>query len=285
MRAARQRIATNEDNRLSAPTFWRDSALPFVEARFVPDGRTVCYAPHAHETFSIGAITQGRNVYVNGRAHLPVTTGSVVIMNPGDVHCCNPIDEGAWSYLMLYVDTGWLGEIQQRTNTRRTPGFQRFSTVLTTNRHLFEGLNRLHDVLTDTGEEGLRKHAAMITFFSGLQHALDAEPAASDEPNPRIVEAADYLRDNRTRAIKLDELCASTGLSAPYLIRAFKRRYGMTPHAYLVNARIEYARALLKRGNPIAEVAIDAGFSDQAHLQRAFKRHMAATPGQYRDKR
>jgi AraC-like DNA-binding protein len=56
----------------------------------------------------------------------------------------------------------------------------------------------------------------------------------------------------------------------------------MTPHAYLINRRIQYSRAQLRRGTPIAEVALDAGFADQAHLQRTFKRLVAATPGQYR---
>jgi len=56
----------------------------------------------------------------------------------------------------------------------------------------------------------------------------------------------------------------------------------MTPHAYLVNRRIQYGRARLKQGHAIAEVALEAGFSDQAHFQREFKRLSAATPGQYR---
>jgi AraC-like DNA-binding protein len=57
----------------------------------------------------------------------------------------------------------------------------------------------------------------------------------------------------------------------------------MTPHAYLMNCRIELSRSQLRRGRPIAEVALAAGFADQAHLQRSFKKFVAATPGQYRD--
>ncbi len=52
----------------SQPRFWRDAALPFLEARAVADGRKVCYAPHCHETFSIGAITAGASTYFNGTA-------------------------------------------------------------------------------------------------------------------------------------------------------------------------------------------------------------------------
>jgi AraC-like DNA-binding protein len=56
----------------------------------------------------------------------------------------------------------------------------------------------------------------------------------------------------------------------------------MTPHAFLVNQRIQFARERLRSGQLIADVALQAGFADQAHFQRAFKQHLAATPGQYR---
>jgi AraC-like DNA-binding protein len=67
-----------------------------------------------------------------------------------------------------------------------------------------------------------------------------------------------------------------------HLIRAFKDRYDMTPHAYLIDRRIEYSRSQLKLGRATAHVAVEAGFSDQAHLQRTFRKFVAATPGQYR---
>jgi AraC-like DNA-binding protein len=65
------------------------------------------------------------------------------------------------------------------------------------------------------------------------------------------------------------------------LIRAFKQEHGLTPHAYQLNCRIEFCRSQLRAGHSIAEVALAAGFSDQAHFQRSFKKFVAATPGQY----
>ncbi|AOK50338.1 hypothetical protein WT60_26320 [Burkholderia sp. MSMB617WGS] len=59
-------------------------------------------------------------------------------------------------------------------------------------------------------------------------------------------------------------------MSPSYLVRAFDARYGMNPHASLANRRIRYGGARLKLGRPIADVALDAGFADQAHVQRAF---------------
>lgn len=88
--------------------FWRDPALPFVEARQVGDGRKVCYAAHSHESFSIGVITGGRSTYINSDQCVEVGAGTTVLMNPGVVHTCNPVAGEPWSYLMLFVDQPWL---------------------------------------------------------------------------------------------------------------------------------------------------------------------------------
>jgi AraC-like DNA-binding protein len=273
----------NRETGASAPSFWRDDALPFIEARSITDGREVCYARHAHDTFSIGAITGGRSVYVNGRDARAVGAGMVVVMNPGDVHCCNPVQDEPWSYLMCYVDAKWLAAIQFELNPAAGPGFQRVSTEPVTNPELFAGLVRLHELITDPQEDHLRKESALIGFFSALPTFFDPAPASEQkDAGHKILLAAEYIRQNFARQLRLDEICAAAGLSAPYLIRAFKSRYDMTPHAYLINARIEFCREQLKRGEPIADVALNAGFADQAHLQRAFKQFVAATPGQYR---
>lgn len=88
-----------------APRFWRDPALPFIEARSIADGHKVCYNRHAHEQFSIGCITAGQSTYLSEGEQWRVGAGTVVLMNPGVVHACNPIDDQPWSYRMLYVDT------------------------------------------------------------------------------------------------------------------------------------------------------------------------------------
>ena len=54
----------------TAPLFWRDERLPFIEARTIADGRKVTYTRHAHEHFSIGAITTGRSYYHYGATSL-----------------------------------------------------------------------------------------------------------------------------------------------------------------------------------------------------------------------
>jgi AraC-like DNA-binding protein len=267
---------------LAGPRFWRDDALAFIEARSVQDGRKVRYAIHSHETFSIGIVTRGRCIYLNGKARERIGAGSVVVMNPGDTHACNPSHDELWAYHMLYVDVPWLSGIQQDLGVSRNQHFRPFSTTSTRQPELYAGLHRLYDVLTDQHAECLQKHSAALTFMVAVQQALSPAPALPRHGHRGLQRAAEFIRCNHARSLKLDEICAAANLSPSYLIRAFKAKYGLTPHAYLTNCRIEFARSQLRRGRPIAEVALAAGFSDQAHLQRSFKRVVAATPGQYR---
>jgi AraC-like DNA-binding protein len=64
-------------------------------------------------------------------------------------------------------------------------------------------------------------------------------------------------------------------------VRAFSAAYGIAPHQYLTARRVDRARRLLLDGLPVGEVAVAAGFYDQAHLTRHFRRLVGVTPGRY----
>ncbi|CAN1601801.1 AraC family transcriptional regulator [Pseudomonas mediterranea] len=266
----------------SAPRFWRDSALPFIEARAIADGRKVCYSRHSHDHFSIGAINAGCSTYVHGQSNFKIESGTVVLMNPGDVHACNPIDDQPWSYVMLYVDTLWLRDLQRRIGFDEQLEFQGFATTHSRDAELFAALQGLYGQLVDERLAPSYKQAAAEAFFTDLQQRLNPAGRPDRGSHPGLMRAAQFIHDHCTEALKLEDICAAAQLSPSYLSRAFKRHYGMTPHAFLVNRRIQFARRQLREGKLIADVALDSGFADQAHFQRAFKQHLAATPGQYR---
>jgi len=250
--------------------FWRDPALPFVEARRVGDGRQVCYAPHSHESFSIGVITGGRSTYVTCDTQREVSAGTTVLMNPGVVHTCNPIEGEPWSYLMLFVDLPWL----------QARGFTLPTATCSMSPVLYGRLLEVFAALFD--DRTADREACLAEFFTALPGDLDDEPSQPTQVNPRLDAAAAFIRAHRLDSLSLEDICAAVGLSRAYLIRAFGQRFGLTPHGYLLDQRVQHARAQLRRGRAIAEVAVEAGFADQAHLQRAFKQHLATTPGHYR---
>lgn len=266
----------------ATPRFWRDAQLPFIEARSIADGRKVCYARHSHEIFSIGAITSGCCTYLHEKTSHGISAGTVVLMNPGDVHACNPLDDQPWSYVMLYVDAQWLAGIQQAFDDQASGVFQPLAATHTRSPGLFNGLTALYAQLVDPHLEGLAKHESAVKFFSAMQQELGGPLVLRKSANARVERAAKFIDEHFLHTIRLQDICAAASLSEAYLIRAFEQRYHMTPHAYLINRRIQHAQAQLREGALIADIAQQTGFADQAHFQRVFKKHLAATPGQYK---
>ena len=259
-------------------SFWHDPALPFIEARAVQDGRYVCYDKHSHPHFSIGAITGGHSHYLNQRSRQEVGPGSLVLMNPEEVHACNPIADQPWSYLMFYLDTDWLRSQQEEAGLGNA--FRPFDMTASRDPLLYQGLLHLHHQLVQ-GPDPLAREVACHLFSRQLLARLT--PASwDDRPPQHLQRAAELMQDDSTSPLSLAELSAVAGLTPSHFVRAFSHHYGMTPHAYLLDRRIRHARTLLRQGQPLVEVALASGFADQAHFQRQFKRRVAATPGQYR---
>ena len=259
-------------------SFWHDPALPFIEARAVQDGRHVCYDKHSHAHFSIGAITGGHSHYLNQRSLQEVGPGSLVLMNPEEVHACNPIADQPWSYLMFYLDTDWLRSQQEEAGLGSE--FRPFDMTASRDPLLYQGLQHLHHQLVEAPDPLAREVACHL--FSRQLLARLTPARWDDRPPQHLQRAAELMQDDSASPLSLSQLSAVAGLTPSHFVRAFSQHYGMTPHAYLLDRRIRHARTLLKQGQPLAEVALASGFADQAHFQRQFKRRVAATPGQYR---
>lgn len=270
----------------SRPRFWRHARLPHLELRLVDDGRRVGYAPHSHVQWSLGAVTAGRSSFHYREACHPIYAGQLVMMNPEWVHACNPIDDQPWGYRMLYVDTDWLTELRFGAGLLETPRWQDMPTAVVTDPAWYAGYLRMTDALLDPHRDLLDKQSEVVDYLSALMRHLAGQPAQPRPLPPALLrELAAYLDAHPTQEVSLDTLCARAGYSPGHLIRVFKQHFGLTPHAYLINRRVQLGQRELKRGTSIAEAALRAGFSDQPHFQRTFKRLVAATPDQYRRSR
>lgn len=121
-----------------------------------------------------------------------------------------------------------------------------------------------------------------------LRHALLRETdrlaprAAPPRPAPRPLRAARRLAGERLdEGIDLQALGREAGLSPFHLHRLYRRVYGLTPAEHRLEARLRLARRLILAGVAIAEAAASAGFADQSHLNRAFRRLMGTSPGRW----
>ena len=95
----------------------------------------------------------------------------------------------------------------------------------------------------------------------------------------RLRQVLDFVQANCLRRIRLQELADLAGLSQSYFSSAFKASTGVAPHQWQTRARVERVKVMLHTpGATLTEVAIAAGFSDQAHMTRTFKRYAGMTP-------
>ncbi len=268
--------------RAGTQTFWRDPALAFVEARQVVQARSLCYAPHTHEQFSFGAIDGGRAVYRNGGQRHALHPGMLTLINPGDVHACNPEERQDWSFRMLYVDVPWLQRLQAELGLGRPESPHLLKATLSRDPVLYRGFDAMYRALVADAAEPLLRESALVGFLGQVHARVERIRRPATLVTAPMRQVADYIHAHHARPLRLDELCAVAGLPAWQLIRAFRKVHGLTPHAYLLDCRFRRARAALRQGVPIAEAAYRHGYADQAHLQRCFKRAWAVTPGRYR---
>lgn len=264
----------------SSENLWlkRSPVLPAVEMRLAANS-SACYRAHSHDEFSFGLIDQGAALYQNRDKLNRIGGGSVVTINPSDLHACNP-DEGRWSYRMLFVDTQWMGKLQRELSPCSSD-YQPFTGVLASRPGISSDFDRLYRVLDGSGST-LEAETELITFLSPFFSTgkLDASREASPPNSLRRV--SELLADNLAANLSLERLCQEAALNRYQLIRLFRKHYGQPPHAYQIDQRIKKARTLLRDQTArLDDVASQLGFADQSHFHRHFKQRLAMTPGTY----
>jgi len=94
---------------------------------------------------------------------------------------------------------------------------------------------------------------------------------------------ASHVDEHLSFSITIDQLAAIAGLSSSYFCRAFKDTFGHPPHAYIMRRRVERAQALmLQTREPLSQIALSCGLSDQAHLCNLFRRLVGQSPSHWR---
>ena len=107
--------------------------------------------------------------------------------------------------------------------------------------------------------------------------------AAPTRSGQWLGDAVDLLRARAPETASLSELADAVGVHPVHLARSFRARFGVSVGEYARTLRLEWAaQRLAHEDAPLAEIAAGAGFADQSHFTRAFRRHAGTTPGRYR---
>ena len=94
---------------------------------------------------------------------------------------------------------------------------------------------------------------------------------------------AEYIERHIDQRLRVGDLCKIINLTKSHFARTFKQTFRLPPHVYIMRRRIERAsKLMIETDARLTDIALDCGFSDQAHLSRQFRRYTAVTPAAWR---
>ena len=241
-----------------------------LHARF----RDHAYPPHTHDVWTLLVVDEGAVKYdLHGRPRGADET-AVTLLPPHVVHDGRPATDRGFRKRVLYLETSILGE--------ELTGPAVDQPVLP-NKALRARVSALHAALVCV-DDALEAESRLAGVCDRIAASLGARPR---EGSARPTEdQAEHLRAfldaHLFEAITLAAAAASVGETPSRLARSFSTVFGLPPHAYVLGKRLEAARDRILRGQPLADVAAEVGFYDQAHLSHRFKRFLGTTPGVFR---
>lgn len=141
------------------------------------------------------------------------------------------------------------------------------------------------DLLESSPAGALAGDLLVAALLSHVRPQDGKAPAASGLPPGARRRVLECIESRLDTPLTLAELAKEAGVSVRHFSRAFTATTGMPPHQYILRQRVERARALMAQGMPLAEVAQQAGFSDQSQLSRTFRRFTGCSPTAFRGRR
>lgn len=257
---------------------WRNARLEGVEL-FRGSYRNYEFARHFHRVPAIGVVEHGSMSSYFRRGNHVLGSGTVLLLNPGEIHAPAPADELGWGLRMFYFEEKLFMSASMNFATQ----YLRFQQPFVQDGELASNLFQLHLELEGDGDR-LRFESLLLSIFSRL--AERHSEAVGHLPKYkfskiRIDSARHYLEAHYREKVTLDELAEVSALSPSHFLRMFRDTTGLTPHAYLTQVRIEAATSLLRSGASFADVAHATGFADQSHFTKNLKRILGVTPSQY----
>jgi AraC family transcriptional regulator len=117
---------------------------------------------------------------------------------------------------------------------------------------------------------------------SGAKYAAPSAPRGGLAPW-QVRKVSAYIEAHLDSTVGTADLAGLVKLSVFHFCRAFRTSFGESPHTYVMRRRVEYAQGLMLQTNsPLAQIAIECGLTDQAHLSKSFRRFVGESPGAWR---
>lgn len=246
--------------------------VELLRARF--QGRA--FARHRHDTYGVCVTEAGVQVF-DYLGHVERSLpGQVVVLHPDELHDGRAGAATAFGYRIVYVDPARVADAVRTVRGRPGPlPFVRQAVGA------HPALASAVSFAFGSALEALALDTLVLRLAEGLLEGGgegEGPPGRLDHP---ALERGRAFLDGAAGVVRSQELEAVTDLTRYEFARQFRAAYGTSPYRYSVMRRVEGARAGLREGAPLADLALTSGFADQAHFTRTFKAAYGMTPGRY----
>lgn len=272
-------VLLKRELKIKGTTIIRNRHLPFIEFK---EGDRSIYAvrKHSHEEISVGFVEKGSSRISCKTLQFELNVNQVILIPPDITHLCQPDDMDNFIFKMLYIDPLWLFSVFNINSRSLTPQFAQLDNSC------IEKKDRLLSSFIDI-DDPLRVESETAIFIGELLYdvfKVDKPGSGSQriKKNTNISTIKTYIDKNFTKEIHLDDLANLYGKSKFSLLRKFKSVYNLTPHAYLLNKRINKSKRLLQDGETVAQTAVMCGFFDQSHFIKLFRQYVGMNPIDYK---
>lgn len=258
--------------------------LPFVTGVEAISGRKINneFRRHIHQTYIIGIVEQGKRIITHLEGTSLVSENEIFILNPGQVHTCRSESRSGHSYKILSVSCRVMQSIASQISkeNEKKPFFK---NIRYRNRELSERFKRLFKTIEEP-ESDIHSESGVIAFLTYLLlNIAESPPPVHDTGNQRdaIERVCRHITRNYAQNLSLKDLAGVACLSPFHFQREFTRNMGITPHEYLRDFRIAQSKKMLLKSEKLADISLQAGFVDQSHFSRIFKKTVGISPGRY----
>jgi AraC-like DNA-binding protein len=231
----------------------------------------VAYAPHRHDTYTIGITLSGIQSFTYRGAESASYPGQIIILHPDEKHDGRAGDDKAFRFRAAYISPA---DIQEALDGQALPFVEGGVSINA-------GLRRAAVALLEDFQRPLSRlecQDALYDLAFALQAAGGYAAAIKRANREAAVDARDYIDASLSRGFSLEDLERATGHCRWQLSRDFRAIFGTSPYRYLTLRRLDIARRMMRNGGAIAQIAHDCGFADQSHFGRAFKQAHGLTP-------
>lgn len=263
-----------------AVRIWR---APGQDGVLLMHGRTTRYQVEPRGEYVFGLVSDQPMDVRRGEFSERVQPGQLVAWDPTGAHRGGAVDGRAWTSRLMVVEVADLTSLAQDPERGPLSDIV-FPEPVVADPALASSFRRLHQALDPSStrlerDERLGEWLTSVIDRSSAQRRPRSATTPRDDRALRV--ALDMLADQPERNISLDDLAAAVGIGKFRLVRLFRERTGLPPHALQIAHRVRLARLLLESGQPIADAALAVGFTDQSHLHRHFRRTLGMTPAEY----